>query len=107
LAGLQLDLAIAPLEDNRFNACKSNLRLLEYGACAVPVVCSDVGPYQDPALPVSRVRNRHREWVGAIREHLADTAARRQAGDALKRVVHRDWMLEGAGLDEWRAAWLP
>ncbi|WP_313172129.1 glycosyltransferase [Stenotrophomonas sp.] len=107
LASLQLDLAIAPLEDNPFNACKSNLRLLEYGACAVPVVCSDVGPYRDPALPVSRVRNRHREWVGAIRDHLADAAARRNAGDALKTIVHRNWMLEGAGLDDWRAAWLP
>lgn len=107
LAQLQLDLAIAPLEENRFNECKSNLRLLEYGACAVPVVCSDVGPYRDPCLPVTRVRNRHREWVGAIREHLADADARRLAGDALKSVVHRDWMLEGAGLDEWRAAWLP
>ena len=107
LAQLQLDLAIAPLEENQFNACKSNLRLLEYGACAVPVVCSDVGPYRDPALPVTRVRNRHREWVGAIREHLADAGACRQAGEALKAVVHRDWMLEGAGLDEWRAAWLP
>ncbi|MEN5206731.1 glycosyltransferase [Stenotrophomonas terrae] len=107
LAQLQLDLAIAPLEENRFNECKSNLRLLEYGACAVPVVCSDVGPYRDPSLPVTRVRNRHREWVGAIRQHLADAGARRQAGDALKAVVHRDWMLEGAGLDEWRAAWLP
>ncbi|WP_211263688.1 glycosyltransferase [Stenotrophomonas terrae] len=107
LAQLQLDLAIAPLEENRFNECKSNLRLLEYGACAVPVVCSDVGPYRDPALPVTRVRNRHREWVGAIREHLADADVRRLAGDALKSVVHRDWMLEGAGLDEWRAAWLP
>src|SRR5690606_12724790 len=47
LARLNLDLAIAPLEQNRFNECKSNLRLLEYGACAVPVVCSDVGPYRD------------------------------------------------------------
>src|SRR5690606_28289037 len=33
LALLRLDLAIAPLEQNRFNECKSNLRLLEYGAC--------------------------------------------------------------------------
>lgn len=107
LALLRLDLAIAPLEQNRFNECKSNLRLLEYGACAVPVVCSDVGPYRDPRLPVTRVRNRHREWVAAIRDHLADAGARRQAGDTLKSVVHRDWMLEGAGLEEWRAAWLP
>lgn len=107
LARLNLDLAIAPLEQNRFNECKSNLRLLEYGACAVPVVCSDIGPYREDGLPVSRVRNRHRDWVGAIRGHLADADARAAAGDALRAVVHRDWMLADAGLAEWRAAWLP
>ncbi len=107
LARLDLDLAIAPLEQNRFNECKSNLRLLEYGACAVPVVCSDVGPYRDDALPVTRVRNRHRDWVGAIREQLADAGARAAAGDALRAVVHRDWMLADAGLAQWQAAWLP
>ncbi len=107
LARLNLDLAIAPLEQNRFNECKSNLRLLEYGACAVPVVCSDVGPYRGGALPVTQVRNRHRDWVGAIRAHLADADARAAAGDALRTVVHRDWMLADAGLAEWQAAWLP
>ncbi len=44
LAALDLDLALAPLENNRFNVCKSNLRLLEYGACGFPVVCSDIEP---------------------------------------------------------------
>jgi len=107
LARLNLDLAIAPLEQNRFNECKSNLRLLEYGACAVPVVCSDVGPYRGDDLPATRVRNRHRDWVGAIRDHLADADARAAAGDALRAVVHRDWMLADAGLEGWRAAWLP
>lgn len=107
LASMQLDLAIAPLEDNRFNNCKSNLRLLEYGACGVPVVCSDVGPYRDPALPVTRVRNRHREWIAAIRDHLADRASSARAGSRLREIVHRDWMLEGANLQEWRDAWLP
>lgn len=107
LARLNLDLAIAPLEQNRFNECKSNLRLLEYGACAVPVVCSDVGPYRGGALPVTQVRNRHRDWIGAIREHLADATARAGAGDALRAVVRRDWMLADAGLAEWQAAWLP
>lgn len=107
LASLGLDLAIAPLEDNRFNACKSNLRLLEYGACGVPVVCSDVGPYRDAALPATRVRNRHRDWVAAIRAHLTDPAASALAGSQLRDAVLRDWMLEGAGLEEWRNAWLP
>ena len=34
LASLDLDLALAPLEQNLFNECKSNLRLLEYGPAA-------------------------------------------------------------------------
>ncbi|MDG2526524.1 glycosyltransferase [Stenotrophomonas sp. HITSZ_GD] len=106
LARLDLDLAIAPLEDNRFNACKSNLRLLEYGACAIPVVASDIEPYRGD-LPVTRVRNRHRDWVAAIREQLADADARAAAGDALRAAVWQDWMLAGAGLDDWRGAWLP
>ncbi len=107
LARLDLDLALAPIEQNLFNECKSNLRLLEYGACAVPLVCSDVGPYRDGSLPVTRVRNRHRDWVAAIRAHLADAGARADAGDALRAAVHRDWMLADAGLAQWQAAWLP
>ena len=106
LARLDLDLAIAPLEDNRFNACKSALRLLEYGACGFPVVCSDIEPYRID-LPVTRVKPRHRDWVAAIREHLADADARAAAGDALREAVRRDWMLAGEGLEDWRRAWLP
>jgi GT2 family glycosyltransferase len=106
LAALGLDLALAPLEDHPFNACKSNLRLLEYGACGYPVVCSDLQPYRGD-LPVTRVRNRHRDWVEAIRTHLADLPASAAAGQALREAVRRDWMLEGAGLEAWRQAWLP
>jgi len=57
MASLDLDIAIAPLEDNLFNRCKSNLRLLEYGAMSWPVVCSDVYPYQTNNPPVLRCDN--------------------------------------------------
>lgn len=106
LAALDLDLALAPLEDNVFNACKSNLRLLEYGACGFPVVCSDIVCYRGD-LPVTRVRNRFKEWVDAIRMHLADLDATAKMGDALREAVRRDWMLTGDNLKEWRDAWLP
>jgi hypothetical protein len=106
LAQLNLDLALAPLEANLFNECKSNLRLLEYGACGYPVVCSDLAPYRGD-LPVTRVGNRFRDWVAAIRMHLSDPAASAAAGDALRAAVRRDWMLEGANLEDWRRAWLP
>lgn len=105
LASLGLDLAIAPLEDNMFNACKSQLKLLEYGACGYPVVCSDVGPYRRSALPVTKVRNRFKDWVNAIRGHIHDLDASARAGAALQEAVRRDWMLQGAALDAWQAAW--
>ncbi|MGD9773991.1 MAG: glycosyltransferase [Diaphorobacter sp.] len=106
LASLNLDLAVAPLEHNLFNDCKSNLKLLEYGACGYPVVCSDVAPYQC-GLPVTRVKNRYKNWVDAIRMHLADLDASAASGDALRKAVHQHWMLEGAHLQNWLQAWLP
>lgn len=104
LASLNLDLAVVPLEMNQFNRSKSNLRLLELGVCGVPVICTDIDPYQG-GLPVTRVRNRPQDWVRAIREHLADPVALAQQGDALRDAVRCDWMLEGAFLDQWASAW--
>lgn len=106
LASLNLDLALAPLEQNLFNECKSNLRLLEYGACGFPVICSDVRCYEGN-LPVTRVKNRFRDWVEAIRAHIADLDATAKLGDELRSKVQRDWMLDGSNLQAWRNAWLP
>jgi len=42
LHSLRADIGIAPLLDNEFNRCKSNLKYLEYGICGIPSVFSDV-----------------------------------------------------------------
>ncbi|WP_312243648.1 glycosyltransferase [Stutzerimonas nitrititolerans] len=107
LASLNLDLALAPVEQNLFNECKSNLRLLEYGACGFPVICSDVRCYQGDGLPVTRVKNRFRDWVDAIRSHINDLDAAAKAGDDLRAAVLAGWMLEEENLEAWRKAWLP
>src|SRR5690606_39583836 len=101
LASLNLDLALAPLEQNLFSECKSNLRLLEYGACGYPVICSDVRSYQD-RLPVTRVKNRFKDWVDAIRGHINDLDAAARAGDELRAAVQGAWMLEADHLEAWR-----
>lgn len=98
------DLAIAPLESNLFNDCKSNLKLLEYGWCGVPVVCSDVLPYQCD-LPATRVKNRHKNWRDAILERVNDLEASRQEGLQLQQRIASDWMLTGDNLQNWYKAW--
>lgn len=103
LAGLGLDLAIAPLEGNAFNEAKSNLKLLEYGILGYPVVCSNVGPYRQN-VPVKRVNNGTKAWVAAIRERIHDLDAARREGLALQAHVRQHWMIEDH-LDEWLAAW--
>jgi len=104
LATLDLDLALAPLELHPFNEAKSNLRLLEYGVLGYPVLCSDILPYQC-GLPVTRLPNRQRDWIAAIRERVADRAALEREGAALREAVLADWLLENH-LDEVKRSWL-
>lgn len=103
LAALDLDLAIAPLEHNRFNECKSNLKLLEYGILGYPVIATDIEPYRCE-LPATRVKNKHSHWVRAIRAHLADRDELARRGAALRAEVERNWMLEDH-LTDWLKAW--
>ena len=98
------DLAIAPLENNAFNDYKSNLKLLEYGWCGVPVVCSDALPYQGD-LPATRVKNRYKNWREAILEHVNNPDASRQQGLDLQARIASDWRLTGDNLQRWYHAW--
>lgn len=103
LATLDLDLALAPLEYNAFNECKSNLRLLEYGVLGYPVIATDITPYQGD-LPITRVGNETEAWVAAIRAAIADRKALAEAGDRLRDAVRTHWNL-AQQLDAWMAAW--
>lgn len=105
LARLDLDLALAPLRTSLASEFKGPERLLEYGACGYPVICSDMPGYRN-SLPVTRVNNTPEDWVQAIRVHLADRLGLRQAGLQLRAVVRREWMLDQPTLDAWRSAWL-
>ena len=105
LASLDLDLAVAPLEDVPFNHGKSHLRLLEYGVLGYPVICSDLTPYRGD-YPVTRVNNRFKDWVDAIRSHVADRDELARRGDVLREYINANWILEDH-LDIWQRAWLP
>ncbi|TWC21739.1 GT2 family glycosyltransferase [Pseudomonas sp. SJZ085] len=106
LASLNLDLALAPLDDGPSSRYKTPLRLLEYGACGYPVICSDLEAYRID-LPVMRVTNTYQAWMDGIRAFLNDLDAAAQVGDALRERVGRSWTLAGSVLLALRDIWLP
>jgi len=101
LATLNLDIALAPLERNKFNEAKSNLRVLEYGSLGWSVIASDIEPYRN--APVTRVPNQPRAWINAIRERVNDLDTTRREGDRLRDWVRHHWMLQ-QHVDEWLRA---
>jgi len=94
LASLNLDLAVAPLENHPFNEAKSNLRLLEYGILSLPVICSEIYPYQTHNPPVTRVNNDKEAWLAAINNALTKRDTLKTEGKALQQWVKENYLLE-------------
>ncbi len=77
LHNLRLDIAVAPLDENKFNDCKSNLKLLEFGAIGLPVITSNVYPYRDnPGVKIKNSKREWKEWIEAILMYAEDESRR-------------------------------
>jgi len=74
------EVAIAPLVDNVFNSCKSNLKILEAGAKHMPIIVSNTGPYKDDHCPFVMRANkpmdfcRYMKYCQDNKSFLADNA---------------------------------
>lgn len=76
LPKLNLDVAVAPLEHNLFNECKSNLKLLEFSAIGVPVITTDIYPYsENPGFKI-KDKNSFKKWMEAIDVYIRDESLR-------------------------------
>ncbi len=107
LAKLNVDLFLAPLEDNVFNRCKSNLRLVEAAAVGACVIAQDMPPYHIESPPVFAYATTPEDWTAAIRAFMDTTAAERQrSADALRAWTGRHFLLERL-LVKRLDAWLP
>lgn len=76
-----VDVLLVPLVESTFNACKSQLKLIEAGFAHIPAICQNFGPYTIDSIPylgkgneinekgncllVDSVRN-HKQWAKYI-----------------------------------------
>ena len=89
------DIVAIPLVDNKFNACKSDLKGLEHAALGIPCVASDVAPYRrwvEHEINGFLVKkNRTKFWIRYLTELVNNKELREQMGaEAKKKAMERD-----------------
>lgn len=66
------DICVAPLRDNKFNAMKSNLKVLEAAHMRLPVIASCVNPYLNiPGVMYVRKQKDWTDWLNAKEDILS------------------------------------
>jgi len=84
------DIAIAPLVDNKFNKCKSNLKIIEAGMKGLPIFVQNIHPYTDEAKGIYKVNS----WNAAINEaKVMGTERIKESGQALRTYVLKKYNL--------------
>ena len=91
-----LDIGVMPLPDGPFERGKCGYKLIQYMACALPVVASPVGANRDI---VEQGRNGFLasgadEWRAALHALVADPGLRRRFGEAGRRSVEQCYSLQ-------------
>jgi len=76
----EADACLVPLVASKFNAMKSNLKVLEAATKNAPVICSNVLPYSDckHIIPV----NNQGDWFTNIKKVVKDAIYRQEMGKA-------------------------
>lgn len=97
LAASDINIAICPLEENSFNACKSNIKFLEFAACGIPGVFSHIQPYSSSVKHLETgllADNSTESWSSSLDLLITNHALRAEiAKNAYKKVL-KDHILE-------------
>lgn len=88
------DIMVIPLEDSTWHACKSNLKILEAASKRIPVIVSNVAPYNNDAdAPVLWV-NSQKDWFTHMNYLINNPDARADLGNKLYEWAKEKYNLE-------------
>lgn len=95
LASKGWDIVLAPVIDNSFGNCKSDLKIKEYAAAGVPIVASPIVPYREAAQSNAQVvfASTFDEWYNGIKD-LVKHAGKRDEMSRRNREWIRDYWIQ-------------
>lgn len=97
LRSLRFDIALAPLEKNTFNQCKSNIKWLEYAAAGIAGVYSNILPYNQCIQNEGTgmlVDDNAESWFKAISSLMGDPEKRSRISARAYQQVLSDYCLQ-------------
>lgn len=114
LAGLRLDIGLAPLRDTEFNKCKSNIKFYEYSLAKIPGIYSDVvykldgsGEHRDQTIfdgNWGTICTTQEEWYQAIKNYITHPELRDDIANRAYTYVSQSCMLDDHA-SEWAKAY--
>jgi len=100
LNNLKADIGIVPLKENVFNSAKSVIKWLEYSACGIAGIFSNVGEYRSVVCHGKTgliVENSEADWYAAIRGLIVNRELRSSiARNAYSAVIARHTVAHNA-----------
>lgn len=94
-----VDVVLAPLKDNEFNRCKSELKIVEAGWMKKAAICSRISPYQQwirhevNGILINPSRN-NIDWFTAIRRLVLNPNMAEDMGEALHETITKNFDLD-------------
>ena len=85
---LNLNVAIAPIQNNPFNLAKANIKYIEAGALGIPCVCQDLEPYKIAPLRF----NTADEMIDKIKKLTSDRKVYLTESDNARKVASKYWL---------------
>jgi len=95
----ETDIVIAPLAKNSFNSMKSNLKQVECWTRKLPIVCSDVVPYNvhgkhmENCVLIPSEKNAYKYWQKYLKKLILDADLRKRLGEQLYEDFKEEYNL--------------
>lgn len=102
----QADIFIAPLVDNLFNRCKSEIKFLEYSALGSPTLASNLEPYNSIIKNGQNgfLASNYEEWTEYLIQLIENHDLRYKIALSALETVKNDWLISNNS-DRWKSSY--